>query len=40
MTLDPYGRLETHIIAVKALYCEDCGMVETSSHGDDPGGLS
>ncbi len=36
MSTDPYSQLASHIIEVKALYCEDgCGMVETSSHGDD-----
>lgn len=33
---DPYADLDTHVISVKALYCEDgCGLVETSGYGDD-----
>lgn len=33
---DPYASLDSHVIEVKALYCEDgCGLVESSGYGDD-----
>ena len=36
MSADPYASLDSHVISVKALYCEDgCGLVETSGYGDD-----
>ena len=31
---DPYAELCEHVITVKALYCENCGGMETSGYGD------
>ena len=35
MSADPYASLDAHLIQVKALYCDGCGLVEASGYGED-----